>query len=334
MGTINAVQKSIRLRLHPSERRVILFAGDAIAAVMAMVVAIYLWGQVDWLDFTLIFLDQRIPSWFFFLPVVWMILNVEMYDIRRAGRRRETVKGVAVSAAMGILLYVVVFFLSDPGSMPRRGVAWFVLLAACLMILWRFTYISIFTAPGFMRRVLIVGAGRSGCTLTKIIKEIYPPPFYLVGLIDDDLAKRSMTIEGFPVLGGCRDLPALLEKNHISDVIFAISNEMSGEMFQALLQAEEDGVEVTTMASVYEEIMGRVPIFLLRSDWILRSFVDQAHANGFYELVKRLLDVIGGMVGVLILLVSFPFIALAILVEFGLADHLHSDAPGQEWHRV
>jgi lipopolysaccharide/colanic/teichoic acid biosynthesis glycosyltransferase len=108
-----------------------------------------------------------------------------------------------------------------------------------------------------------------------------------------------------------------IEQHRVSDVIFSISGEMSPEMFQALLQAEEEGVEVTTMPSIYEELMGRVPIFLLQSDWILRSFVDQAHANGFYELVKRLEDVVGGLVGMLILAILFPPVALAILLESG-----------------
>ena len=52
------------------------------------------------------------------------------------------------------------------------------------------------------------------------------------------------------------------------------------EYFQALLQAEEDGIEVTTMPMIYEDLLGRVPISLLKSDWILRSFVDEARANG------------------------------------------------------
>ncbi len=316
MGSLTAAQRSVRFRLHPAERRVILFLGDVVAATAALGISIYWWGQIDWLDFSWEFLFQRIPPWFWLMPLVWLILNVELYDIRRAGRRRETIKGVAIAATISLFLYVFVFFLSQR-DLPRRGVITFIVFAALLMTAWRFTYIGVFTAPEFLRRVVIVGAGRAGSTLAKVVREMWPPPFYLVGLIDDDPAKRNTTVEGYPVLGGCETLMTTLEKHRISDVIFAISGEMSPEMFQALLQAEEEGVEVTTMASMYEELMGRVPIFLLRSDWILRSFVDQAHANGFYELIKRLLDIVGGLVGVLILMMAFPFIALAITLESG-----------------
>ena len=88
-------------------------------------------------------------------------------------------------------------------------------------------------------------------------------------------------------------------------------------MFEKVLEAEENGIEVTTMPIVYEELLGRVPIFLLKSDWVLRSFVDQAHVGGFYELAKRLIDIIGGIVGCLILLLSLPIIGTIILLESG-----------------
>ena len=316
MGSITAAQRSVRFRLHPAERRIILLIGDIIAAWLALAVAIYWWGQIDWLDFSWEFLFQRIPPWFWIMPLIWLILNVEMYDIRRAGHRNETIKGVAIAATISLFLYAFVFFLSQR-DLPRRGVITFIVVASMLMTAWRFLYIGVFTAPEFLRRVVIVGAGRAGSALAKVVREMWPTPFFVVGLIDDDPDKQDTTIEGYPVLGGCDDLLTTLEKHKVSDVIFAISGEMSPDMFQALLQAEEEGIEVTTMASMYEELMGRVPIFLLRSDWILRSFVDEAHADGFYELAKRLLDVVGGIVGVMILALSSPAIAIAILLESG-----------------
>ncbi len=71
------------------------------------------------------------------------------------------------------------------------------------------------------------------------------------------------------------------------------------------------------MPIVYEDLLGRVPISLLRSDWILRSFVDQARANGLYEIGKRLIDIIGGLAGVLAMALITPFLGLVILLESG-----------------
>jgi lipopolysaccharide/colanic/teichoic acid biosynthesis glycosyltransferase len=71
------------------------------------------------------------------------------------------------------------------------------------------------------------------------------------------------------------------------------------------------------MPLVYEELLGRVPIFLLQSEWLLRSFVDQYRTNGFYEVTKRCIDLVGGLVGVLFFFTLFPLISISILFEGG-----------------
>jgi hypothetical protein len=71
---------------------------------------------------------------------------------------------------------------------------------------------------------------------------------------------------------------------------------MLGETFQTLLDAQERGIEIIRMATLYEELLGRVPIHHLESDWVIRSFVDEARSGSFFELGKRLLDIIGSIV--------------------------------------
>ncbi|MBK9925705.1 MAG: sugar transferase [Anaerolineales bacterium] len=72
------------------------------------------------------------------------------------------------------------------------------------------------------------------------------------------------------------------------------------------------------MPILYEEMTSRVPIHHLESDWIIRSFVDGLPVSGFYELFKRLIDIVGGIVGLLILLIATPFLGLAIYFDSGL----------------
>jgi len=100
-------------------------------------------------------------------------------------------------------------------------------------------------------------------------------------------------------------------------LIVAISGEMNGRMFQALLDAQELGTEIIRMPVAYEEMLGRIPIRWLEADWILTSFVDRTRSSGFYELFKRTLDLIGGLIGVGFLVVLFPFIALIVLIDDG-----------------
>ncbi len=304
--------------LRPNERLTLLILGDLLAGVFALFFALYFWttGE-EWFDFSWKFLQTRPDPWFYFLPVVWLLLLVEIYDVHRASRWKDTIRGVLLAAVICLGLYLVIYFTSTPKSLPRRGIAAFIAAAIFLTLLWRLIYIRIFTAQLFIRRVLMVGAGNSGLTLARMINTLDPPPFEIVGWVDDDPEKIGSEIMGYKVLGGNASLLKLIEEESISDLIIAISGEMNGAMFQAILDAQENGISITTMQTVYEELFNRVPIFHLESDWVLRGFGDQSRISGFYELVKRIIDILGGIVGVIILTVIFPFVSIAILLDTG-----------------
>jgi exopolysaccharide biosynthesis polyprenyl glycosylphosphotransferase len=141
--------------------------------------------------------------------------------------------------------------------------------------------------------------------------------FNIIGFVDDDIQKVKKTFHGLPVLGTSEQLLELIDIYRISNVVVAINGEIQGATFQTILDVQEKGVDVTRMPILYEEMTSRVPIHHLESDWIIRSFVDGLSVSGFYDLFKRLMDVIGGIVGLLILLIATPFLALAIYFDSG-----------------
>jgi len=315
------------LRLRPSEQRTILLAGDFIASIVAIGGAIYFWYQYSLYrliqsGFSQIRAERlitiEVPFWFYLLPLVWLLLMVESYDIHSASNWRKTLRGVAVAPIVGLLIYSLLFTINqDPNSLPRIAVGAFLVIASILTLAWRAIYIRIYTSSGLMRRVLIVGAGKAGYTLAEIYRKLNPPPFLLLGFIDDDLRKKNDSINGFGVLGTSERLLDIVEDDRVSDIVVAINGEIKGETFQTILDTQERGVEVSRMPIMYEELTQRVPIEHLESDWVIRSFVDQVRVSGMYELAKRLMDILGAAIGVLVLILSFPFISLAILIESG-----------------
>ncbi len=305
-------------RLGIRERRTLLVVGDLIVGVVAMLAALVVWGlSEEWLGLSLAFLRARVASWFYLLPLIWLILMAELYDVHRAADRRQVVRGVLQASLMGLVLYLFVYFASE-NPLPRRGVAAFLGIVSLLTLLWRLAYLRVFTAPQFLRRVLVIGAGRAGKTILEVFNNLSPPPFELVGLIDDNPDLLGHRVEGHEVIANSERLLDLIEQEQISDIIVAISGAMQGETFQTILDAQERGVEVTRMPVAYEELTGRVPIKILEADWILRSFVDEFRISGFYDVLKRLVDILGGLVGFLIFGFFFPFIALAIILDDGL----------------
>jgi exopolysaccharide biosynthesis polyprenyl glycosylphosphotransferase len=336
-------------RLRSSEHRVLLLAGDLLASVIAVFSALQLWklnvlrdliarGYRPSLSQNLLrapfwfflspsnvdnalnefFVRLHIPFWFYLLPVGWALLMIELYDPHVAANWRRTLRGIAIAAFLGIVAYSLIFITTeDPNALPRIGVGAFLVIASLLTLGWRALYIRLYNAPGLMRRVLVVGAGKAGLALAQTFNKLKPPPFNLVGFIDDDPHKSKHTCEGFPVIASSRRLLQIVEDYDISDIVIAITGEIRGTTFQAILDAQEHGVEVTRMPILYEEMAGRVPVHHLESDWMIRSFTDEMRVSRFYELVKRLMDILGGGVGLLLFGISFPFILIATWIDSG-----------------
>lgn len=297
-----------------------MIVGDLLAGGVAMVLALVLWAQFDWLGLSAEFVRAR-AEWFVFTPLAWVVLLANLYDVHRANSWRETWTGIGKAVLAALFLYLIVYFalayFNPSETVARRGVLYFLILAVVLTLVWRRLYIAVFSAPAFQRRALIVGAGETGRTLLRALRQMNPAPYTVVGLVDDDRAKLGRSFEGTKIVGDSESLPHWIREEAVTDLLFAIVGPMKGGMFQALLEAQERGVEITRMAAAYEEILNRVPIRHLEADWLLRSFVDEVRASSFYLAAKRLIDMAGAALGLVVFLLVFPVVALAILVESG-----------------
>ena len=307
-----------KFRLKPSELRFILILGDFLAASIALVISLYVWASGDsWYRFSVEFLKYRAPMWFYLLPLIWIILLVDTYDTRKSANLRQTLRGIGFVFLGSVIVYLLIYFAVEPNSLPRLGVAVFTVAATLLTLLWRLIYIRTFTSVSRQQRVLIVGAGKAGTALVNVISELDPPPFKLIGMIDDDPVKLNTNIQGFPILGNHESMAEIISNQGITDIILAISNEMNHGMFQSILTAQEDGVNLTTMTETYESLSGRVPIDLLESDWVIRAFLDRTPTSGFYRIAKRLMDLGLGLIGLIALAILSPVLALIILIDSG-----------------
>jgi exopolysaccharide biosynthesis polyprenyl glycosylphosphotransferase len=322
------------LRIRPSEYRSILLIGDFVMAVASVFAALYTWRQYNFY----VRLDELLARgvapgraaqqaslsnsiepqfWFYLLPIAWIWLLVELYEPHVASSGRRTTRGVALAAFIGLAAYSLVFIVRQDTNLPRVGVGAFLLYAALLTLTWRMIFIRLYKSTGERRRILLIGAGKAGQTLAELYHSLGTRSFNLVGYVDDDGQKAGKTICGLRVMGSSTQLLSLIDVYRISDIVIAINGEIQGATFQTILDAQEKGVEVMRMPILYEEMTGRVPVHHLESDWIIRSFVDGLHVSGFYELMKRMLDILGGILGLIVFVITFPFLALAVVVDSG-----------------
>jgi len=116
------------------------------------------------------------------------------------------------------------------------------------------------------KNVLIVGAGRGGEVILRemLANSRHRLSYSPVGFVDDNRKKRNMTIHGFKVLGNTRDIPDLIKKYDIKEVILAIPAASSAAKRRILLTCKSAGVKTKTLPAVIELLNGSAKVSMLR----------------------------------------------------------------------
>ncbi len=85
------------------------------------------------------------------------------------------------------------------------------------------------------RRTVIVGAGSAGDLLLRDLQRSDEHSYRVVGFVDDDARKIGTYLGGRPVLGRIDDLPEVIERHEVSQVLIAIPR-LPAERIQTILR--------------------------------------------------------------------------------------------------
>ncbi len=83
---------------------------------------------------------------------------------------------------------------------------------------------------GPLRKILIVGAGSAGEQIVRDMKRERNSNFMPIGFIDDDPSKKNIKIHGVKVLGRKEDIPEIIKRYEIDEVLIAIPSAESKQI--------------------------------------------------------------------------------------------------------
>jgi len=113
--------------------------------------------------------------------------------------------------------------------------------------------------------VLIVGAGDAGSMIVREMLSSRHLSIDPVGFVDDDPHKQNKSIYGIPVLGTRRDIPRLVDKYGVEEVVIAIPTAPGKVVREIMTLCEAAGVPSRTMPGMYEILSGQVNVSQLRN---------------------------------------------------------------------
>ena len=133
-------------------------------------------------------------------------------------------------------------------------------------------------SPEGVRRVLIVGAGDAAEAVVREIHRMRVERYMVVGLVDDDRAKRNITIHGVPVLGTTEDIRQVCEDNEIEEIIIAMPAAGQKELRRVIGLCSGTKLKFQSLPAVTDMIDGRVTVSQMRvvdiSDLLGREAVE------------------------------------------------------------
>ena len=305
------------LQLPVSERRLLLMAGDVAASEVSVFVALALWAQHARIAFDPSFVGPQV-HWFIILPVLWLLVATanDYYNLRIAARVGASLRRLALIVVEVVVVYFGVFFLSTPGTLPRRFIVYYAALSLVLVGLWRAARIFLIGWTGFRRRALVVGAGHEAEVMWRTLKDEAAGDYELLGLVAS--ASELATVEQpGRYLGDGAQLPRLVAEYGVTELVMAYTNDVPTDVFEGLLACYEAGVQVTPMMRLYEQITGRLPIEHMSERLWSLVLPDEAHSlrANLYAAWKRLTDLALAVIGLMLFTLALPVLALVIKLD-------------------
>lgn len=319
--------KSRSFSLRASERLLVLGVVDIVLINVALLISLAPALNFEATTDTILANNK----WFITLIIAWLgtATFFDCYNLTRAASTMASVRNMILAVIVTTIVYIFIPFLTPP-LISRGALFYFGGLALVLLVGWRAFYARFFSQPIFQQRALIVGAGAAGIALINALKTSssqrasnpYRGTGYrIVGFIDDDLRLHDTAIQDVKVVGDNETMIDMVKSQQVDEVILAITNTqtISDEMMNALLQCREMGLRVTTMATVYERLTGRVPIDYVGRDLYMVLPMDDSAMERAYKIIKRAVDFTAAAI-----LLAFMG---AVIIPIAIANRLSSPGP-------
>lgn len=258
-----------------------------------------------------------------YLWVLVVILPVWFYLLKRQGLyasiRRLSLfdifsKLFNVHLLGGLLAASAIYFIDR--DQYSRGM-YLAFLCTSFLLLF-FERIGVRLALGFYRKrgfnirnLLIVGTREKARKFQRLVEDHSDWGLKIIGFVQADKTETDGEIEGRPVLGGIEDLETICTSRSVDEVVFCIPKDLLVGIEDSLQDLQELGITVRMVLDFYDLPDCKKDISLFHEALPVLTFHTKS-LDAQQLFIKRILDILGALVGLGITGLLFPFIVFAI----------------------
>lgn len=257
--------------------------------------------------------------------VCWLLASamLDTYHPNRGARLPLLLTSALGTLALASVLFVGLLALATPLGLPvaaqpatLTGYARDLALAAGLLAFWQAAYRQVVQQPAWRRRAVILGYNTTARITARTLRQALARDYLVVGFVADDAPRaRARVVDGVPMLGDTKELVDLVRRHRVNQVLLAADDRLSAESVELLAEAREQGVEIVPLAELYRRISGRLPLDDGPAFRLAALTDTRDRALVLYGLAKRLMDLASAVVGLAVLVLLVPFVALANAIE-------------------
>ena len=263
---------------------------------------------------------------FLFAPL-WIIIFglFGLYDFKNLFSGLREYIQVFNACTLGAVM-IVFFTFIDPDTIIAR--AWLIfswILVTLSVSLGRFAFRRIIhwlrSRGHLMTNVLIVGANEEGQAIAQQLKGNAKAGVRIAGFAAEGVAPNYELFGGLPLLGTVDTVTTIVKQHNIQEIIIASTAVTRQELLNLFQSLDTDDVLIRLSSGLYELITTGVEVQEIGNVPLLS--INKVRLTGADLIFKRVLDILGAVIGLVI--------ALPIMVIISLAIKL--DSPGPIFYR-
>lgn len=258
------------------------------------------------------------------LLVIWASLLSYFGMYKSSGFKRipEVLLIIFKATLVGFILFgSYVFILRLQEDISRLYIGFIFLTAAMLISLEKITLVYIVkilskrtknfqSALIIFKRILIIGTGKRARAFINLIDSNPDWGIRILGILDIEDTKKWETIHNYKVLGALNDLPEIIHKNVIDEVVFIVPRSWLNKIEEAMLYCESAGIRVNIAVDLFKLKFSKAKQTDLHGFPLL--FFESKPDKLGQLFIKRIFDFVISVGALIILLPVFVIINIVI----------------------
>jgi len=253
----------------------------------------------------------------FALVVLFSSFLMDVYDLSGKPRKREVLIRVLLAGLASCFPISVVYF-AFPSLFPAIKTVVFGIL---FFSAGQFCFHALLSFITFSRRVLVLGTGPLASQIGDIVaassRNIVVAGYVTCAVeASRNLAQGSSDETARPVepvVGDAAHLDALTTSLRVDTIVVALSERRGVFPVREVLQCKMRGLEILDAPTFYEQQCKKLMLEQITPSWFFLS--DGFRRTTVFMTVKRSMDIILSLIGLVLTVPFFPLIALIIKLD-------------------